>query len=168
MLDGVVPFCTKIKEKGTSYMKKRHMLNFTMLVHFEDHGVNQRPHVDLAGTHGFVEAAVLVGVKENEVRGAVVEFVSVQMMAVLPEFSHAPKSGANQDVNTAFFAADCHMRMATATFVISGCRTKLGFDDVPFSVSDVAVRIGIIRFTANEFRRNKFDNGCHNFCLFDG
>ena len=120
-----------------------------MMVHFEDHGVNQRPHVDLAGTHGFVEATMLVGVKKNEVGGAVVELVSVQMMAVLPGFSHAPKSGANQDVNTAFFAADSHMRMATATFVISGCRTKLGFDDVPLSVSDVAVRIGIVGLSAN-------------------
>ena len=139
----------KNKGKRNKLYEKRHMLNFTMLVHFEDHGVNQRPHVDLTGTHSFVEATVLVGIKENEVGGAVVEFVPVQMMALLSGLTGSPECSANQDVNGTFFAGNIHYRIATATLVILHSFVKIGLADLPFSVSDVAVRIGIVRFTAN-------------------
>ena len=122
-----------------------------MLVHFEDHGVNQRPHVDLTGTRGFVEATMLVGVKENEVGGAVVELVSVQMMALLTGLAHAPERRADEDVNEVVFSANSYDRISRMHVwsISSHCRCKMRLADLPFSVSDVAVRIGIIRFTAN-------------------
>ena len=65
--------------------------------------------VDDALTDGTVEERVLFGVKPDEVFGAVVEPIAVEMMAYLSGFGHAPKGGTDEQVNISIFATDTNM-----------------------------------------------------------
>ncbi len=145
------------------------MLYLTKMGKIKVHGIGEGTHVDLTGTHGFVEATMLVGVKKNEVGRAVVEFVTVQMMALLTGLAHAPKGSANQDVNEVVFSANSYDRISRMHVwsISSHCRCKMRLTNSALSVSDVAVRIGIVGLSANEFRRDEFDNGWfHNAFAF--
>lgn len=71
---------------------------------------------DLAGTHGAVEAVVVGRVQEDEVGGAVVELVAVEMMAVLPGLTRTPERRADKDVNITIFTSNPYLRISPMTF----------------------------------------------------
>ena len=114
--------------------------------------------VDDTLTNGAVEERVLFGVKPDEIVGTVVELVAVKMMADLSGFGQAPEGGTNEFVDKKVFFGNKHLRINTTFFVMSRKGTKSWRQFVSFGVENVAVGVGVIRFSEDELRRNEFDN----------
>ena len=87
-----------------------------------------------------------------------VQMVALETVAFLVLRSRPPESRTDKNVNVVVLAANNKIRITTAAFVSSSGRTKNRFAFAPLGVEDVAVRVGEIRFPADEIRRNRSNN----------
>ena len=117
----------------------------------------------------FVEFRVLCPVQPDEVRRSVVELVAVKMVADLIGPRHAPERRADELVDSTVFAGNHHLGIRPMHIRLPNTlgRIKSRLENLAFGVSDVAERVGVIRFSADDFRRHLFDNWyIHNRCIF--
>ena len=107
-----------------------------------------------------VEFRVLCPVQPDEVRRPVVELVAVEMMADLIGPRHAPERRADELVDSTVFAGNHHLGIRPMHIRLPNTlgRIKSRLENLAFGVSDVAERVGVIRFSADDFRRDLFDN----------
>ena len=82
---------------------------------------------DLSGAHSAVPGRMVLDVHPDEVVGAVVELVAVEMVADLVGSGHSPERSTDEFVNQGASARNLDIRIATALCVSGLCRAEIGF-----------------------------------------